>query len=150
MRLMSWIFVLLLMPVLLFGQLRTQAEMPDIRDAIARPTAGLLAGFLSSERFSMHHSFSASFLSMGGHGMMLNSYLNTIHYRISDPLTLRVNLGLMSTPYSSFQTQLQDNNSLKFFGGAELMYRAGSNTTITLGVEQMPGYYLYNPYRLTR
>ena len=83
--------------------------------------------------------------------MMLNSYMNTIHYRISDPLTLRVNLGLLSTPYSSFQTQSQSwDNNLKFFGGAELMYRAGNNTTITLGVEQMPGYYLYNPYRLTR
>lgn len=149
MRLISWIFVLLLTPALLFGQLRTQSEMPDIRDAIAKPTAGLLAGFLSSDRFSMHHSFSASFLSAGGHGMMLNSYTNTIHYQISDPLTLRVNLGLMSTPHSSFQTWSGDNN-LKFFGGAELMYRAGSNTTISLGVEQMPGYYLCNPYRLTR
>ena len=146
-----WIFMMLLLPVLLFGQLRTQAEMPEIRDAISKPAAGLLAGFLSSERFSMHHSFSASFLSAGGHGMMLNSYMNTIHYRISDPLTLRVNLGLLSTPYSSFQTQSQSwDNNLKFFGGAELMYRAGNNTTITLGVEQMPGYYLYNPYRLTR
>ncbi|MCB9087441.1 MAG: hypothetical protein H6628_03905 [Calditrichae bacterium] len=43
--------MMLLLPVLLFGQLRTQAEMPEIRDAISKPAAGLLAGFLSSERF---------------------------------------------------------------------------------------------------
>ena len=143
-------FLVMMLPALAFAQFKNQTELPDMSQAITKPGASILFGLFNPERFRMHHTFSASYMTGGGHGMMLNSYVNTIHYRISDPLFLRMNLGVMFSPYNSFANNPALNNT-QFFGGAELLYRPSDNTLLKVGVDIAPYYnYFYAPYPLQR
>ncbi len=133
------IILVMSIPILTFGQFKKQAELPEFSQIIGR-TSGLYFGFLNPEKFSIHHNFSMSFMSFGNAGsMMVNSYLNTINYRFSDPLLLRLNLGIMNTPYNSFNNPALNNT--QFFGGAELFYRPSDNSLIHFGVNVQPGFY---------
>ncbi len=143
------IVLILSIPVMCFAQFKDQAKLPAFSQVLANPGNGYILGFINPEKFSMHHSFSMNYMTMGnGQGMMVNSYLNTMDYQISNPLFLRLNLGIMNSPYNSFVNNPAVNNT-KFFGGAELMYRPTENTSIKLGVDVRPGYYgpsYYNNY----
>jgi hypothetical protein len=138
------ITLLLSIPFLSFAQYKEQTKLPSISQAIARPASNLILGFLNPEKFTMNHNFSMSFMTMGKHNMMLNSFMNTINYKISDPLLLRLNLGLMNTPYNSFNNPTLNNTN--FFGGAELFYRPSEKTLIKLGFDVNPGYYYPGSY----
>jgi hypothetical protein len=134
------VFIFVFIPMLAFAQLKSQTKMPSISDAIAKPNTGSFFGLFDPTRLSMHHSFSMSYMTMGSAGgMMVNSYMNTIDYQISNPLFLRLNLGLMNIPYSSLQNPVLNNT--QFFGGAELYYRPSDNTLLKFGFDVRPGYY---------
>ncbi len=139
------ILLILLIPALVSAQFKNQTK-PDISNQIAQPASNILLGFLNPERFSMNHSFSASFVTFGNHSLMLNSYVNTINYRISDPLLLKLNLGIANMPYNNF-TDNPGLNDTQFFGGAELRYRPSNSTAISVGVNVSPNYYYGYPYR---
>jgi hypothetical protein len=140
------ILLIVLVPTILFGQFKTQ-KSPSISQQIAEPASNIFLGFLNPDRLTMNHHFSASFMTMGGHSLMLNSYVNSINYRISDPLLLRVNLGVANTPYNSFNENINLNDT-QFFGGAELQYKPSNSTSLSVGVNVTP-YYLYYPYRFS-
>ncbi len=127
-------------PLLLFAQLKESSKLPSFSQVGIRPNSNLILGFLNPDKLSMHHSFSMSYMSMGSAGgMMVNSYMNTINYQISNPLFLRLNLGIMNSPYNSFQNPALNNT--QFFGGAELFYRPTENSLIKVGFDVRPGYY---------
>ncbi len=139
------VFILVIMlSSLSFAQFKNQAKLPPLSKAIAKPTTNFIFGFLNPDKMTMQHSFSMSFMTMGKHNMMLNTYMNTINYRISDPLLLRLNLGIANSPYNTFDNSALSNT--KFFGGAELFYRPTENTLIKLGLDVRPGYYYPGNY----
>jgi hypothetical protein len=128
------------MPLVTFAQLKNQSELPAFSQIGVKPSSNVILGFLNSDKLSMHHTFSMSYMTMGSAGgMMVNSYMNTINYQISNPLFLRLNLGLMNSPYNSFNNPALNN--VQFFGGAELFYRPSENSLIKVGVDVRPGYY---------
>lgn len=140
--------MLCLLPTLMFGQFKNQAGEQKIGAAISRPGGGLLLGFINPDRLHMSHQFSVSYLSAGGRGMMLNSYLNTIDYQISNPLSLQLNIGLLNSPYNGF-SNAPAINTTDFFGGAVLRYKPNSRTAVSLGVNVAPNSGLiYSPYLL--
>lgn len=137
--------LIVLIPTLLSAQFKEQAK-PNISSQIANPASNIFLGFLNSDRLTMNHTFSTSFMTAGKHSLVLNSYLNTINYRISDPLLLRVNLGIANMPYDNFIENSNLDNT-QFFGGAELQYRPSNSTAISVGVNVAPNYYFGYPYR---
>ena len=50
-------------------------------------------GLLSPERFTMRESMVWQFSSSGGSGNLLGMYLNSMEYRIAEPLKVRLLLG---------------------------------------------------------
>lgn len=138
------VLLVLIIPAALWGQFKTQ-ENPNISATIAESPTNFLFGFLNPDRLTMNHYFSASFMTMGGHSLMLNSYINTIQYKISDPLSLRLNLGIANMPYNTFGENPGLNNT-QFFGGAELKYRPSQSTSLSVGVDVTPYYYYGYPY----
>ncbi len=153
MKLSAVVLVLCLLAGTAFGQLKDQEGLKNFSESLAKPQTSLLsgiAGFLSSDRFSMNHTFSASFLSFGGNSLMMNSYLNTMQYQLSAPLLLKVNLGVVNTPYSSFNSHPGlDINATNFVGSAELHYQPTSNAHVKIGVGVAPRYYsplIHSPY----
>ncbi len=140
-------FAILLFPAFLSAQFKYSPELQSEENTI-QPSANLFLGFINLDRLQMNHTFSASYMTLGnGQGMMLNSYVNTINYRVNDLLHMRVNIGLANSPYNSFNENIPALNSTQFFGSAELFYKPSENTTLTFGVNVSPmGNYRYSPY----
>ncbi|OGS36457.1 MAG: hypothetical protein A2293_00030 [Elusimicrobia bacterium RIFOXYB2_FULL_49_7] len=55
---------------------------------------------LDPARFSMHQSYSMSYVSSGGNGDMTGLYLNRLQYDFSAPVTLLVDVGFFHKPLS--------------------------------------------------
>jgi hypothetical protein len=58
--------------------------------------------FANPSRFSMQQSYSVSAYSSGSGSMSSGLYLNTVSYRISDPLVLSVDMGVHTPMHSTF------------------------------------------------
>lgn len=133
---------LLLLSAFALGQLKDQQKLDDIGKAISQPPATSLLGFLTSDKLEMHHTFHSSFMSFGGgQSQLTNAYINSLLYRFDAPLLLRINLGLMNTPYSSLQTTPGiDLKQTQIFGDVQLEYQPSDKTRLILGVSKMPAY----------
>ena len=102
-----------------------------------------IMNLLPIKNFDMQHQISSSFMSGGNNSMMMNSYMNTMFFNFSFPLKVRLDLGLMNSPYSSQPL----NNDLKnqFFGSLSMQYKPSRNTFIGLSFSKGP--YMYYPYQ---
>lgn len=136
------LIILLVIPVIGFAQLKKDVDKINISNTLQSGAQSSLLGFLDPEKFKMSHSFSVSYASMAGAGIVMNTYLNTINYKFSDQLSVRTKLGIMSSPYNTLPNQpyLKD---AQFFGGAEVLYRPSHNSVISLRVESVPSGYYY-------
>ena len=145
MKKLLFIALLFLLPLSVSAQHKADGQAVDLKGRIGTPVSESIFGLFNPEKLNMSHSLSMSYMSFGGGGMMLNSYQNTLTYQLSSPFTLRLNLGLLNSPYNSFQ----DNpalNSTRFFGGAALEFRPSDKTRLSIGVDYMPYYNLrYSP-----
>ncbi len=136
--------VFLIIPAILFGQLKKDLKQPDFSNILTQPgNQNSLFSFIDPSKLHMSHSVSMSYASGGGQSMVMNSYINTIDYRFNDQWSLRTNLGIMSSPYNSLPNNAYLNDQ-HFFGGAELNYRPSENTLLSLKFESLPALY-YRP-----
>jgi hypothetical protein len=139
--------IILLFPAFLSAQFEYTPKTPA-NESTVQPSSNFFLGFIDLNRLQMHHTFSASYMTLGNDkGMMLNSYINTINYHVSNPLFLRVNIGLMNSPYNSFTKNNPAFDSTSFFGSAELFYKPSENMMFKFGVTVAPPVnYFYSPY----
>jgi hypothetical protein len=123
MKYLKFILVLvILLPAVGFTQLKKDVDKPNISKSLQNLVAkDAVVGFLDPSRFQMSHSLSMSYLSFGGGGAMINTYVNTLNYRISDNLFLTTDLGIMNSPYNSLPGN-SNLNDYEFFGAAELKF----------------------------
>ncbi len=144
--------LVLLVPSAGLAQFKAQLEQePNVADAIVRQDqSSLLFGWFDPSRFSMHHSLSMSYATMGGQGMSLGMYTNSMQYQVTDRLNARADVSLMYSPYNSFPTAGGKKNDLSniFLSRAELNYRPWDNVQIRLQYRQLPygSYYGYSPF----
>jgi hypothetical protein len=138
--------VLLILPALSIAQLKTNVTKPNISERLETSKSNdAFVGFLDPSRFRMSHSLSMSYMSFGGGGAVVNSYINTLHYKFSEDLFLTTNIGIMNTPYSTLPGN-ENQNGYEFFGGAELKYFPTEKSAIYLRIEKSPGIYSGNYY----
>lgn len=102
-------------------------------------------GLFDPSRMTFSHSISSSYVTSGGNGVMSNLFMETIGYRISNPLNLTLNLGYFQQPYSSYQ-QTDIFNSGAFVGSAALTWRPRDNMFLHLEVGNLPSYGTYGNY----
>ena len=153
MKVASIIF-LLLIPFLCFGQFKKDVEKPNVSESLnfAQYNNSFL-GFLDPSRLHMSHSVSMSYMSIGGNGMMVNSYVNTLNYQFNENWILTTKLGIMNSPYNSLPGNTFLNES-EFFGGAELKYKPSEKSVFTIRFEKTPyyyngsGFYNRNPFNI--
>jgi hypothetical protein len=111
-------------------------------------TLGLKSfGFLDPTRMNFQTSYSMSYATGGGQGLMQGLFMETIGYRLSNPVSLTFNLGMQHTPYSSFGPD-GITKSARFVGGAALDWRPTQNMFLHLEIASYPSYgaYQYSPY----
>ncbi len=145
------ILLLCFIPGMVSGQLKIQDKPVNVGGELRKPLQdqSLFFGILDPAKFSMSHSVSMSYFSVGGGGIAQNMYLNTMTYQIADPLMLRVQWGVQNFPYNNLS---KDNPLFQggfFLSGAELNYKPNENMELSVQFNQMPGY-MYNNSRYYR
>ena len=94
--------------------------------------------FLNPNRFSMHQSYSMNFASGSLGSTSAGLYLNTLSYKLADPLTLSADVGFYTPLYNSggafSRSGLQDPraSSSLVFPHVGLEYKPTDNTTFSL------------------
>src|SRR5262245_64266190 len=93
----------------------------------------------------MQHSYSLSYMSVGGQGFSQGLYLNTMSYRFADPLQLSLQWVIMNQPLSSLGVPSMYQSGF-FLSGANLEYKPSKNMSLGIQFNSYPAGY-YNPYR---
>jgi hypothetical protein len=133
-----------LVPIGSIAQLKKDAVTPKFNEILAKPNSDFLFGLLDPSRMHMSHVFSMSYGAFGSQGVMLNTYVNTIDFQISDRMNLRTNFGIMASPYHTLGENFYFNEP-RFFGGAMLNYRVTDNSNIIFQFQVTPYQYFYQP-----
>lgn len=104
-------------------------------------------GLLDPSRMSFSHSYTMSYVSSGNQGLMQGLFMETIGYRLSNPVSLTLNLGYLHQPYSSYGPDGVFEGGA-FVGGAALTWRPAHNMFLRFEVANYPTYgaYNYQPY----
>jgi len=126
-----------------FAQLKKDSQPPNLTGILSMPQGDAFLSFLDPSKFHMSHAFSMSYGAMGSQGMMLSSYMNTIDHQFSETLSLRTNLGVMTSPYNTYGENFFLNKP-QLFGGAQLKYQIDEDSSVLLRFEMAPAYY-YRP-----
>ncbi|MGA7161650.1 MAG: hypothetical protein WBZ48_11650 [Bacteroidota bacterium] len=118
---------------------RTTDDQPKISDSFIRPeTDSDLLGFFNPENFKMRQSISMGYTTVGGQGLALGTYTNSMMYKFSSKVDARVDVSLQNSPYSSFDQRLQNSLSGVFLNRAEINYRPSDNMLLRVSYEKIP------------
>lgn len=117
------ILFLLTAIALLFSQFRGTELQPDPRLKLLSTSQGSV---FDMSKISVSHSLSMNYTNGSSGSTMTNEYVAGINYKISDPLSLRLNLGMSYTPYSSI-APLEENNADIYIKSATLDYRPNNS-----------------------
>ncbi len=120
-------------------------DKPSVQDGIISHDSNPLFGFLNSENFSMHHSFSMSYSAFAGQGLAMGVYTNSMMYRFSDNLNLQVDASFVHSPYNTFGKEFQNNFNKIYISNAALNFRPWNDVSVTFQYRNLP-YYPYDPY----
>ncbi len=139
----TFLFIFII-PSLLFAQLKKQ-ENVDMAKALTYPTKlqsifGLIG--LNPDKFSMSHSYTLSFTSVGGHSFSQGLYLNTMKYQLFNPLTMYLQIGFLNQPFGGIG-QSPFGNKL-FLSGAGFEFKPSESFKVQFEYSQTPGA-IYSP-----
>jgi hypothetical protein len=129
---------------------------PTTTETLRQPTMETrFAGFIDPLRFDMSHSVGFGYASGSGQATSQGYYMNTLSYRFSAPVMLRLRTGVTNNPFAASGSMTQPGqssltsmfNSAEFFGGADLIWKPRDNMRIQISVDRIPaGMYGYNSH----
>ena len=118
---------------------RTADDEPKVSDSFIRPeTDSDLLSFFNPENFKMRQSVSMGYMTIGGQGLALGMYTNSMMYKFSSQFDARVDVSLQSSPYSSFDQRLQSSLTGVFLNRAEVNYRPSDNMLLRVSYQKVP------------
>lgn len=131
----------ILLPVAAFGQMKepqTPPHFSKILTSDSQQPKGLVGWLgLNPARFSMHQSYSLSYLSYGGKGFSQGVYLNTMQYQLADPLRVQVQWGVAHQPFAGVGVPGIYGSGV-FLSGANVEYQPSSKLRIGLSLDTYP------------
>jgi hypothetical protein len=142
------IFFYLLSSSAVLSQFRGQEpRSPAATEAIQQTSnSGVLFGFVNPENFTMSHSVSMGYSSVGREGLGLSMYTNSLHYQISEPLSVRADVSLVMTPFGSLSSRLGSSFGGIFLRNAEIDYRPSKDFSVRFQFTQDPYRNALSPY----
>jgi hypothetical protein len=150
-KLVASVFILSLTSFSAFAQFRTDANQPDPKlntlDAM-RGGDSFLASIFDPQRFSMHQSYSMSFMSGGGGSTGLSMFTNTLSYRASDNLFISADVSAVYSPFSSFGDAFSKSLNGIYLTNARLDWKLGESTFMRIEYDGGPssGFGGYGPF----
>lgn len=140
------LLTLVLLSAAAFAQFRDDGiKRESVMDGIVTSPSSSLFGFLNSDNFIMRHSVNMSYSAMGGHGVALGIYTNSMFYRIAENLDANVDISIVNSPYSTFGENFQNNINGLYLSRAAINYRPWKDVAISLQYRHIPAYF-YSPY----
>lgn len=112
------------------------------KDGIINNSSNSLFGFLSSDNFSMHHSFGISYSAFAGQGLSLATYTNSMMYKFTDNMNVQLDASFISSPYSTLGKDFQNSLQGVYISRAAFNYKPWEDVSISLQYRNLP--YLYN------
>jgi hypothetical protein len=140
--------VLVILSVVASAQFKKDPfSKPDVRDGLLNKESNgnFFSNIFNSENFSMRHSFDVSYSTFGNQGLATTVYTNSMFYKFSDNLNVRMDASLVYSPYSSLGKTFQDNINGLYISRAELNFKPWENTIIRIQYRNIPAG-SYNPY----
>ena len=139
------IFAVLIMTAGLAAQFRDTGSQSDPRIKLMNSSA---SSFLDMSKISLSHSVSMGYYSSGSNSVMVNEYIAGLKYRISDPLTLKLDLGMSYSPYSSFQVPGEKSTDF-YLKSASLDYKPSESFRMRIdfrNINQNDYFFNRNPF----
>lgn len=135
----------------LSGQFRN-TEYSDPRTRLLTPSSS--GSIFNMSDISVSHTFSMNYVNSGTGSFMQNEYVAGINYRISNPLTLHLNMGMSYTPYTSFNISEEDRTDI-YLKSATLDYKPNDKFRMIIDFRNFrPGDMYYNdpfsPYNVLK
>ena len=135
------------------AQFKTQVEQESrISNGIMQQSEpSLLFGWFNPDKFTMRHSVSFQYTTMGDQSLSLGTYTNSMMYEFAENLNARADISMSYSPFNSFSGAFGKgtNNSLSsiYLSRAELNYRPWENVAVKLQFRQIPyGMSYYSPF----
>ena len=126
---------------------------PPINTVDAMKGGGdFLSTLFDPARFSMHQSYSMSYLSSGVGSVGLTMFTNTFSYKASDNLFISADVSAAYSPFSSFGSAYSKSLDGIYLSSARLDWKLGDNTFMRVeyvgGPQAGMGGYgsYYNPF----
>jgi len=140
------LIVVCLLSVSIFAQSgleRTQTGTSG--DAIGESRIDNKFSLFDLSRLEMHQSYSVSYFSGNGSGKTIGMYMNSIRYKISNPLTINVDLVWMHEPGQLFsQNKSTPTDYGSIFPSFTLEYRPSDKFYLEVGYHKVPSYMYYD------
>ena len=95
-------------------------------------------------RFEMHQSYSMSFFSGNGGTQSIAMYLNSIDYKLAQPLTLQLDLAFVHQPQTLFGAEGTSGLNGKILPSFRLLWEPSKDFHMAISYETRNAY--YNPY----
>lgn len=149
MKIKTTLIFFLLVSGIVFGQLKNQKPQEiNVSSAMLIPRSGnILFGFFNPSNFKMSHSYSFSYTTFGSSSLALGVYTNSMYYKISEPLSIEVDVSLTHSPFNSFGREFQNQFNGIYLSRAALNWRPTENTFINIEFRNLPStFYLMSPY----
>jgi len=118
------------MTISAFAQFKSDVENLDPRYKLMAPGGGAL---FDMSKIHIDHSFSMNYSSTGTNSAFVNEYVAGINYRISDPMNLRLELGMSYTPYSTFSIPGEEEQAQVYLKSATFDYRPNNTFHLQIG-----------------
>jgi hypothetical protein len=127
-------------------------EQPSVTSSFIHPAASsALFGFFNPDSLHMNQSYSMSYSAIGGQGIALGRFTNSMLYRISNSLDVQADVSLQHSPYNTLDKSFQSGLNGIFLDRAEINYRPTQNMLFQISYRQVPyndfGFYSPNYYR---
>jgi len=115
-------------------------ETPVSETITRQQDPGFLFGWFDPSKFSMHHSLSFSYMTLGGQGMSMGMYTNSMMYQFANNLSARADISLMYSPFNSPGLAGGRKNDLSsiYLSRAEVNYRPWENVVFQIQYRQIP------------
>jgi hypothetical protein len=75
---------------------------------------------------------------MGGLGMALGVYTNSMSYKFSDNLNVQTDISIVNSPYNNFSKNFQNNINGIYLSRAALNYKPFKDMSISIQYRNLP------------
>jgi len=120
-----------------------ETEKP--KDGIMNNSSNSLFGFINPDNFSMHHSIGLSYSTFGSQGTSLATYTNSMMYKFSDKMNIKLDASFVTSPYSSLGKNFQNSIQGIYISRAAFNYRPWEDFSISIQYRNIPNYF-YDPF----